>query len=40
MLGILAAVTDARRQYLMPIGSYSWFKKIMNKYWYPFLTRR
>jgi SAM-dependent methyltransferase len=24
----------------MPIGSYSWFKKIMNKYWYPFLTRR
>jgi ubiquinone/menaquinone biosynthesis C-methylase UbiE len=23
-----------------PLGSYSWFKKAMNKYWYPFVTRR
>ena len=23
-----------------PIGTTSWFKKIMNNYWYPFLTRR
>ena len=38
--GILAAVTSALRQYVKPIGSYSWFKKAMNKYWYPFVTRR
>ena len=38
--GILAAVTGALRQFVKPIGSYSWFKKIMNKYWYPFVTRR
>jgi len=23
-----------------PLGSYSWFKLAMNKYWYPFVTRR
>jgi ubiquinone/menaquinone biosynthesis C-methylase UbiE len=23
-----------------PIGSYSWFKNLMNKYWYPFVTRK
>jgi len=28
------------RQYVKPIGSYSWFKSTMNKYWYPFITRR
>jgi SAM-dependent methyltransferase len=33
-------VSSALRQYVKPIGSYSWFKKIMNKYWYPFVTRR
>ena len=38
--GILAAVTSALRQYVKPLGSYSWFKKAMNKYWYPFVTRR
>ena len=26
--------------YVKPIGTTSWFKKIMNNYWYPFLTRR
>ena len=26
--------------YIKPIGTTSWFKKIMNNYWYPFLTRR
>ena len=25
---------------MKPLGSYSWFKKAMNKYWYPFVTRR
>ena len=25
---------------MKPIGSYSWFKLAMNKYWYPFVTRR
>jgi SAM-dependent methyltransferase len=38
--GILAAVTGTLRQYVKPIGSYSSSKKIMNKYWYPFITRR
>jgi ubiquinone/menaquinone biosynthesis C-methylase UbiE len=38
--GILAAVTGTLRQYVKPIGSYSWFKATMNKYWYPFITRR
>ncbi len=28
------------RQYVKPIGSYSWFKKTMNKYWYPLITRK
>jgi ubiquinone/menaquinone biosynthesis C-methylase UbiE len=32
-------MTSTLRQYVKPIGSYSWFKKIMNKYWYPFVTR-
>jgi hypothetical protein len=27
-------------QYVKPIGSYSWSKNILNKYWYPFITRR
>lgn len=38
--GILSAVTSTLRQYVKPIGSYSWFKNTMNKYWYPFITRR
>jgi ubiquinone/menaquinone biosynthesis C-methylase UbiE len=38
--GILAAVPMTLRQYVKPIGSYSWFKSTMNKYWYPFITRR
>ena len=38
--GILAAVTGTLRQYIKPIGSYSSSKKILNKYWYPFITRR
>jgi SAM-dependent methyltransferase len=38
--GILAAVTSTLRQYVKPIGSYSWFKNVMNKYWYPFVTRK
>jgi ubiquinone/menaquinone biosynthesis C-methylase UbiE len=38
--GILAAVTVNLRQYVKPIGSYSWFKNLMNKYWYPFVTRK
>ena len=25
---------------MKPLGSYSWFKLAMNKYWYPFVTRR
>ena len=35
-------MTDHPRkwQYIKPIGTTSWFKKIMNNYWYPFLTRR
>jgi ubiquinone/menaquinone biosynthesis C-methylase UbiE len=33
-------VTNALRQYVKPIGSYSWFKKAMNKYWYPYVTRK
>jgi ubiquinone/menaquinone biosynthesis C-methylase UbiE len=33
-------VTSTLRQYIKPIGSYSWFKAAMNKYWYPFITRR
>jgi ubiquinone/menaquinone biosynthesis C-methylase UbiE len=37
---ILAAVTSTLRRYVKPIGSYSWFKETMNKYWYPFITRR
>jgi ubiquinone/menaquinone biosynthesis C-methylase UbiE len=28
------------RQYVKPIGTQSWFKKVMSRYWYPFLTRR
>jgi SAM-dependent methyltransferase len=38
--GILAAMTGTLRQYVKPIGGYSSFKKIMNKYWYPYITRR
>ena len=38
--GILAAVTGALRQYVKPIGSYCMVQKAMNKYWYPFVTRR
>jgi ubiquinone/menaquinone biosynthesis C-methylase UbiE len=40
--GILAAMTVTIRQYVKPIGDYSLFsfKKIMNKYWYPYITRR
>jgi ubiquinone/menaquinone biosynthesis C-methylase UbiE len=33
-------VTSTIRQYIKPIGSYSWFKATMNKYWYPLITRR
>ena len=33
-------MTVTLRQYVKPIGSYSSFKKMMNKYWYPFITRR
>jgi ubiquinone/menaquinone biosynthesis C-methylase UbiE len=33
-------VTRTLRRYVKPIGSYSWFKNTMNKYWYPFITRR
>ena len=33
-------MTGTLRQYIKPIGSYSWFKNTMNKYWYPFITRR
>ena len=37
--GILAAMTASLKQYVNN-GLYSSFKKIMNKYWYPFITRR
>ncbi|MBV8350593.1 MAG: methyltransferase domain-containing protein [Mycolicibacterium sp.] len=33
-------MTTTLRQYVKPIGTQSWFKKVMSKYWYPFLTRR
>ncbi|MBV8178277.1 MAG: methyltransferase domain-containing protein [Mycobacterium sp.] len=35
-------MTVTLRQYVKPIGDYSLFsfKKIMNKYWYPYITRR
>ena len=33
-------MTGGLRQYVKPLGSYSWFKLIVNKYWYPFVTRR
>jgi SAM-dependent methyltransferase len=33
-------VTSTFRRYIKPLGSYSWFKEAMNKYWYPFITRR
>jgi SAM-dependent methyltransferase len=36
--GILPAMTLTLRQYVS--GNYSSFKKIFNKYWYPFVTRR
>ena len=39
-LGILVVVTGTLRQYIRPIGSYSAPKQLMNKYWYPFITRR
>ncbi|WIM90188.1 class I SAM-dependent methyltransferase [Candidatus Mycobacterium wuenschmannii] len=32
--------TGSRRRYIKPLGSYAWFKKAINKYWYPFVTRR
>lgn len=32
--------TSSRRRYVKPLGSYAWFKKAINKYWYPFVTRR
>lgn len=37
--GILAAMTASLKQYVNN-GLYASFKKIMNKYWYPFITRR
>ena len=36
--GILPAMTVSLRQYAS--GNYASFKKIFNKYWYPFVTRR
>ena len=33
-------MTSTFRKYVKPVGSYSWFKATMNKYWYPFITRR
>jgi ubiquinone/menaquinone biosynthesis C-methylase UbiE len=33
-------LTSALRRYIKPIGSYSWFKEAMNRYWYPLITRR
>jgi len=33
-------MTVTLRQYVKPIGSYSWPKRIMNKYWYPLISRR
>ena len=33
-------VTGGLRRYAKPLGSYSWFKKAINNYWYPFVTRR
>jgi cytochrome P450/SAM-dependent methyltransferase len=32
--------TVSRRPHVKPIGTTSLFKKVMSKYWYPFLTRR
>jgi ubiquinone/menaquinone biosynthesis C-methylase UbiE len=32
--------TTVRRPRVKPIGSTSVFKKVMSKYWYPFLSRR
>jgi ubiquinone/menaquinone biosynthesis C-methylase UbiE len=39
--GILAAMTTLK-QYIKPLGDYSMFslKQMMNKYWYPLITRR
>jgi ubiquinone/menaquinone biosynthesis C-methylase UbiE len=33
-------MTVTLRQYVKPLVSYSPFKKMMNNYWYPFITRR
>jgi hypothetical protein len=33
-------VTGRVRPYVKPLSSYSWFKKAMNNYWYPFVTRK
>ena len=39
--GILAAVTSTRRRYIKPIiDPFPGLKIAMNKYWYPFITRR
>lgn len=37
--GVRPAATGGRR-YVKPLGSYAWFKKAINKYWYPFVTRK
>jgi ubiquinone/menaquinone biosynthesis C-methylase UbiE len=38
--GVRPAATSGPRRYVKPLGSYAWFKKAINKYWYPFVTRR
>jgi SAM-dependent methyltransferase len=38
--GVRPVVTGGLRRYVKPLGSYAWFKKAINKYWYPFVTRR
>jgi SAM-dependent methyltransferase len=38
--GILAGMTVTARRHVKPIGTTALFKRIMIKYWYPFLTRQ
>jgi SAM-dependent methyltransferase len=38
--GTLAGMTIAARRHVKPIGTTALFKKLMIKYWYPFLTRQ
>lgn len=35
-----AEARRSSRRLIKPLGSYAWFKKAVNTYWYPFVTRR